>query len=243
MNPTDGYVLRSSATWSPPALGSDYDFVRAEVEGAYYRSVGRGIVLGASARLGSFLTRAGIGPDAFVPPEERFFAGGATSVRGFDRNGLGPGLYLASNATPGDADSVVVSDTLSVDYRPTGGASLAVVSAEARFPSPVLRDLLRLAVFVDAGTVGPERLWEDPSDWRVTPGLGFRIRTPVGPIRVDLGYNFYPPPVGDLYVTEVDEQSGEQRLVRIDDAFAPAAPSFWPPWDRLALHIAVGQAF
>lgn len=243
VNPTDGYVLRSTALWSPPVLGSDYDFLRADVETAFYRSVGRGIVVGASARVGSFLTQAGLGTRDFVPPEERFFAGGASSVRGFDRNTLGPGVYLVANGAARDSGTVVVSDTLSASFFPTGGASLAVVSTEARFPSPVLGDLLRLAVFVDAGTVGIGRVWEGLEDWRVTPGAGARIQTPVGPLRVDLAYNFYPPPVGRLYVNEVRPgDEGESRLVRLADDFqAPEPPML--SWSRLKLHIAVGQAF
>jgi outer membrane protein insertion porin family len=244
VNPTDGYVLRSTATWSTPALGSAYDFLRGDVEAAIYRSVGSGVVVGASARFGSFLTEAGLGTTDFVPPEERFFAGGASSVRGFDRNRLGPGVYLVDDGAAQEADSVMVSDSLSVDFQPTGGASLAVLSAEARFPSPVLRDLLRLAVFVDAGTVGINRLWEGVEDWRVTPGVGARVQTPVGPLRVDLAYNFYPPPVARLYVNDLETgDDGEfTRLVRKADAFQPPEAPAWS-WSRLRLHIAVGQAF
>lgn len=236
LNPTTGYQLRSSLVFSTPALLSDYDFLRATAEGAVYRSIGRGVVLAGSGRFGTFITQASIGPEDFIPPEERFFAGGASSVRGYDRFGLGPGLYLVRGGAPVDADTIVPSDSLSVTFFPTGGTSLGILNAEARFPSPFLRDLIRLALFVDAGTVGLEKLWSLDSTWRVTPGGGFRVQTPVGPIRIDLAYNPYRAPRARLFAND----AGTGQLVRIADEHRRADPSFL---DRLTLHIAVGQPF
>ncbi len=236
VNPTSGYVLRSSTSWSTPLLASDFEFLRLVGEGAIYRSVGRGWVLAGLARMGTFLTRATLGPNNFIPPEERFFAGGASSVRGFNRSALGPGLYLVGGDVP--LEKVIPSDSLPVDFFPTGGTSLAVLSAEARFPSPVLRDLVRLAAFVDAGTVGLSALWDASSQWRVTPGVGLRIQTPVGPARVDLAYNPHDPPRAALLA--VDAETGV--LIRVEDSFQPARPGDLD-WDRFTLHIAVGQAF
>ncbi len=237
VNPTGGYTLRSSGAWSTPILGSDFDFLRVSLETAVYRAVGDWTLAGF-ARFGSFITRASLGPDNFVPPEERFFAGGANSVRGYDRFALGPGLYLLQADTE-DPATVDPSETLPVQFFPTGGTSVGVLSVEARFPSPVLRDLLRLAVFVDAGTVGLEPIWKLESSWRVTPGAGLRISTPVGPARIDIGYNPYPEPEARLYAAEPGTGGG---LVRIADTFAPADPGAFD-LDRFRLHIAVGQAF
>jgi outer membrane protein assembly factor BamA len=241
VNPTDGYVLRSSASWSTSLLGSDFDFLRANVEGSIYQPIGGDWVLAGFARFGSFVTRASLGPDNFIPPEERFFAGGANSVRGFDRFSLGPGLYLLEpgDSAATDPRTIVPADTLPVEFFPTGGTSAGVLSVEARFPSPLLRDLLRLAVFVDAGTVGLDPIWELQSSWRVTPGLGLRIQTPVGPARVDLGYNPYPAQSASLYATD---PGPDGELVRIADDFQPAESGRFD-LDRFRLHIAVGQAF
>lgn len=236
VNATSGYVTRARTSWSTPILGSDYDFLRLSGDGAIYREVGRGWVVAGSARLGTFLSRATLGPTNFIPPEERFFAGGASSVRGFGRSTLGPGLYLVDDPVP--PDEVVVADTLSVEFFPTGGTSVGVVSAETRFPSPVLRDLVRLAVFVDAGTVGLSPVWHADSQWRITPGAGLRIQTPVGPARLDFGYNPYPPVRAPLLA--VDPESG--ALIRIADSFEPPTPA-WHDLDRFTLHLAVGQAF
>ncbi|NIP83938.1 MAG: BamA/TamA family outer membrane protein, partial [Gemmatimonadetes bacterium] len=241
VNPTGGHVLRSSLTWSAAFLQSDYEFLRANVEGSLYRSVGDGWVLAGFLRLGSLLTRSdpGAGPDdpAYLPPEERFFVGGANSVRGYERFELGPGVWLVDRSAWGDTVAPGVEDEPPVDFFPTGGASAAVASAEARLPSPFLSDLVRLALFVDAGIVGGStRLWEMEGDLLVTPGAGLRIQTPVGPARIDLGYNPNPLPTEALYFAD----PATNELSQITDAFQPPPPGFM---DRLKLHIAVGQAF
>lgn len=236
VNPTSGYVTRARTSWSTPLLGSEYDFLRLSGDGAIYGDVGSGWVLAGFMRFGTFLSRATLGPTNFIPPEERFFAGGASGVRGYGRSTLGPGLYLVDDATP--PDDIVVSDTLSVEFFATGGTSVGVLSAESRFPSPVLRNLIRLAVFVDAGTVGLSPIWNVDSQWRITPGAGLRIQTPVGPARLDFGYNPYPPARAPLLA--VDPESG--ALIRVSDSFEPRTPA-WSDLDRFTLHIAVGQAF
>jgi outer membrane protein assembly factor BamA len=115
-----------------------------------------------------------------------------------------------------------------------GGTTSAIATLELRFPSPFLSDRMRLAAFVDAGTVQVGGLDALGSGWRVTPGVGLRIRSPVGPIRMDLAFNPQAPPTGELF--EIPEEGGpipigvlfqkEQTLLR-----------------RLQFHLAVGQAF
>lgn len=237
INPTDGYVIRSAVQWATPLMGSSFDFVRTSVDGSIYRPVRPRWVLAGRLRLGTFLTDATIGAEDFVAPEERFFAGGASSVRGFTRNEMGPGIWLFRNdddIRPEDVDPS--RGDLPVRFIPSGGTSVAVASAELRFPSPVLPDLARFAAFVDAGTVGLDPLWKMGSRWHVTPGAGVRIQTPVGPARVDLAYNFYPNPKQPLFVPDPDTNA----LVRVDDSYQPDAPSVW---GRFRIHVAVGQAF
>jgi outer membrane protein assembly factor BamA len=239
INPTSGDVLRAGLFWSAGPLGSDDDFLRANLEGSLYRSLGNGWVISGFLRLGSFLTRSDPTGEGFIPPEERFFAGGANSVRGYDRFDLGPGVWVVDEGRlpeGQDPTAVVPADTPAVDFFATGGVSVSVASIEARFPSPVLRRLARLAVFVDAGAVGLSRLWELDAQWRVTPGAGIRIQTPVGPARIDLGFNPYPSPGARLYAE--DPETGD--LERLADDYQPPPPSFM---DRLKLHIGVGQAF
>jgi outer membrane protein insertion porin family len=230
VSPTSGYALRASTVWSSRFLASDYDFVRASGDISAYRPLRPSWVLAAHLRAGSFLTRAGLELEDFVPPEERFFAGGANSVRGYPRNQLGPGVWLYEGTEAPDT----ISGALPVSFFPTGGVSVVVVSAELRFPAPWFRERVGMAAFVDAGMIGLEPLWRAREPWRVTPGAGIRVETPVGPARIDLSYNPNPPPRGPLLVADAG------GLRRIAEGFRPDPPGFWR---RLQLHVAVGQAF
>jgi outer membrane protein assembly factor BamA len=112
-----------------------------------------------------------------------------------------------------------------------------VASVELRLPSPVLPRLVRLAAFLDGGAVGGGSLWDmSPSDWQLTPGAGLRLQTPVGPVRFDVAYNPHGRPGGPLLLT--DTASGTIR--RVGD-YRPGAPSSF--FQRLRLHLAIGQAF
>jgi len=145
----------------------------------------------------------------FIPPSERLYAGGPTTVRGFAQNELGSAIYIASApyqvlapAQSGLPDTVV-RDTSGALRRvvPVGGNSLVVGNIELRLRSPVLPDLLQLTLFTDAGEV-----WNRGSTsalggvkLKVTPGIQVTAFSPVGPVRAAIGYNPYRRPVGPLY--------------------------------------------
>ena len=229
LNATRGYTARSAVAWAAPWLGSTLTFVRWTGEGSWYRTLRPGWVFASSVRLGNFFRTASLNPerpaDDFLPPEERFYAGGATTVRGYSPNALGRGVYVTRG--PGRDTSFV----------PVGGTSLGIVNGEVRFPSPLFPRLTRLAFFVDAGAVGTGNIWNlDASDWRYTPGVGLRIATPVGPARVDLAYNPYNPPRGVLFLAHEDSS----RIIPLTTDYAPPPPSFF---GRLRVHVAIGQAF
>ncbi len=126
----------------------------------------------------------------FIPPEHRFYAGGPNDVRGFERNELGPVVYVVRKA---EVDSAAAQDrpirTDSVQVSATGGNALAIGNIELRVPSPIFGERLRLAAFVDAGGAW-QRGDRDPVI-RVTPGIGMRLNTPLGPARLDVAYNPY----------------------------------------------------
>lgn len=236
LNASRGHVLRSAVAWAAPWLGSTITFVRWTGEAAIYRTIAPGWVFAGSTRLGNFFRTASVNPDRpaddFLPPEERFFAGGATTVRGFSPNALGRGVYITSDTLQQNGSFIDEAT-----FVPTGGTSLGLVNAEVRFPSPLFPRLLRLALFVDAGAVGTGNVWNlDASDWRYTPGAGLRVTTPVGPARVDLSYNPYGPQRSVLFFA--DETNGSITPVR--DDFANPAPGFF---ERLRVHVAIGQAF
>ena len=233
LDPTDGYRFNSGFAWATPLLGSDVRYVRLTGEGSMVRTLKPGWVGAFALRIGNFFSTASLDPDRnFLPPEERFYAGGQSSVRGFTRNALGPGVYVTSDTLDSGAP-----DTTAAEFIPVGGTALTVASVEVRFPSPFLPQLVRLAGFIDAGNVGFGNFWDlERGSWRVTPGVGLRLNTPVGPVRVDVGYNPHGPRPEPLYYA--DPEAG--TLVQIRETFTPPSPSFW---DRLRVHLAVGQAF
>lgn len=231
VNPTRGFNLRSTVDWAAGWLQSSSRFVRWTGEVDRFDPVGGGSVLATALRLGTFFGTGRLSPqNNFLPPEERFYAGGQNTVRGFDRNQLGPGVWWTDSISVNAVGDTVPGATTFV---PTGGRSLGIANVELRTPSPFLRDRLSLAWFVDAGAVSSGQLVK-LGGWRVTPGFGVRAGTPVGPFRFDIAYSPYPANEGPLFF------AGPSELVRIRDTFKPPPPSFL---GRLHFTLAVGQAF
>ncbi len=104
-----------------------------------------------------------------LPASVRFFAGGDTTVRGFSLDRLGD------------------ARTISPSGFPTGGNSEVVLNAELRVS--VLGRRAEVVGFLDAGSVFPRATDLNITKLRSAAGFGFRYRSPVGPIRVDLGFN------------------------------------------------------
>ena len=153
---TRGWLLLSDLEYSPPSLGSDLRFVKYLLQQRYYRTAGP-VVLATSARLG---LATAFGQNLL--PQERFFAGGGNSVRGYGEDEL----------SPNDA------------FGPVGGNALVVLNLEVRFP---VFKIVRGVSFFDAGrafdTVGHVAL----TDLSSGTGAGVRIQTPIALIRVDYG--------------------------------------------------------
>jgi outer membrane protein assembly factor BamA len=223
-----GYLARGSIDWASAAFGSDDNYLRLLLEGSTYRTLRPGWVLAGNLRGGRFI-RGLLGPDVgYIPPEQRFYAGGPNSVRGFTRNALGPTSYVVPLV-----DGTFSEDTI---RSATGGTQMLVSSIELRMPSPFMSELTRLAVFLDAGHVtAPGSGLRSPGGIRFTPGAGVRFLTPVGPFRLDLAYNPYPPEIGPLYL--IDPAAG---LILIDSAYRPEPGGFL---SRLRVQFALGQAF
>jgi hypothetical protein len=96
----------------------------------------------------------------------------------------------------------------------------------------VFRSRLRLAAFVDAGTVWTRG--QTSAAVRVTPGVGLRINTPLGPARLDVAYNPYRLQAGQLYQFD---STGTLTAVAGQESFVLDRKS------HITYHIAVGQAF
>jgi outer membrane protein assembly complex protein YaeT len=235
LNPTRGWNATLEATSSSRFIGSSplEEFNRVVAEVAWYRSLSRDVVLTWRLRGGLlFSPKATFDSSSvnFVPPEQRFYAGGPNDVRGYDQNELGPVVYVAPDSL---IDSVGNVPPGKAQVFPTGGNTLAIANVELRLPSPIFNARVRWAVFVDAGL-----LYErnnpaiSPRLVRVTPGVGLRIATPLGPARLDVAYNGYDRPPGALYGLT---SSGDLILRR--EGFSQSRNHGY------TIHIAVGQPF
>jgi len=170
LDPTRGILASYLAEGAVDALGSEFEFLRQQAELRLFQPL--------PARFGGVL-RMKVGSvdpfrsDDYVPISKRFFAGGATSLRGYAFHDVG------------DKDA---------HGKPLGGFSLLEISAELRIP---LTERLRGVLFLDAGNVFAEPYRLDGGNLLYGAGVGVRYRTPIGPVSVDLGYKLNPESAGE----------------------------------------------
>jgi outer membrane protein assembly factor BamA len=149
-------------------------YLRAELSGAWYHTFENDwqIVLGGA---GGVLVPSGDGVD--LPINLRLFNGGAHSVRSFPERELGP----------------------TVEGYPTGGEGMWHANAE------LIRKLagsFKAVGFVDAGSLSRECGKLGSGDIEVAVGLGLRLDLPIGPVRLEYGYNLtrdMAEPTGTLH--------------------------------------------
>ena len=168
VNARSGYTLDGHLEQAGRWLQGDYDFVETIIEGRAYASLGRFAVVAVKARGGSIGAPGG-DSNLKVPFYRRYWLGGATSLRGWGRFEVSP-LYQG---------------------QPIGGHTMFESSAEFRVP---IWGNLSAVLFGDAGNVW-NNAWDfNLSDLRYDIGPGLRYLTPIGPVRVDLGYQLNPIP-------------------------------------------------
>ena len=166
------------------AIGASASFTRFLGQNAYYRPLPHGLVWANSVRLGLAKPFA----DSRIPTSERFFTGGGTTLRGFPINGAGPQRKILVCSNPNDPTTC---STITV---PLGGNMLFVINSEIRFPLKILENLGG-AVFYDGGNVYANiNLHQFADQFSHTVGVGLRYRTPIGPVRFDIGRNLTPIP-------------------------------------------------
>lgn len=214
-DPTGGDYLTAEYNVSFPVLGANIGFQKFQASYNYYYSfpslryltlAARGIIgMGSVFAGGDRFNNAQFPSlNGLLPISERFYAGGANTLRGFNFEEAGPrvaivptGIFRNSHGNPVTLDPFTI---------PFGGNALASVNLEARVP---LTNSLRVVPFYDGGnvfrrvgdifkapTVPPNNveLQNQRALWTHTLGLGFRLKTPVGgEFGVDYGRLLNPP--------------------------------------------------
>jgi outer membrane protein assembly complex protein YaeT len=200
------------------SFGSQSDFLRLLYRNSSYHRVRGDLILARMTTLGGMYSLGGRSPEKDVPLPERFFSGGGATHRGFPDNQAGP-------------------RDLSTGF-PIGGKALVMNSLELRVPligesiggvfyhdmGNVFRDLDKISFRVNQ---------RDVQDFDYTVhavGIGIRYRTPVGPVRFDIGYSPNAPRFfGFRGTREQLIAGGGQRLVQRINA--------------IQFHFSLGQTF
>jgi outer membrane protein assembly complex protein YaeT len=203
-DPIDSYrgvYTTSNFDIASSIFGSESNFARLVLSNSSYHIIKksgpeRQWVLARATRIG-IEEPFGSFTQAFVPLPERFFAGGSNSHRGFAINQAGP-------------------RDLETGF-PIGGNALFINNIELRTPPvalPFVEENLSFVFFHDAGNVFTSTEQMVKNLWRFSQpqlgackgallcnfdfmshavGTGLRYKTPIGPVRFDLGYNLNPP--------------------------------------------------
>ena len=176
LDASKGTFLSQAFAYSPSWLGSDRPYLkyygqyfhyfplRSEKPKPFTNEIIRArLVFATGVRIG---LANGIGGD--VPTSERFYAGGSTTMRGFEQNAVGP---------------------VGVNNVPAGGNAVFILNNELRVP--VIR-IIDGVVFVDVGNVYPTIKDFSFTDLRESAGVGLRLRTPWVLLRTDYGWVLDP---------------------------------------------------
>jgi outer membrane protein assembly factor BamA len=212
VNPRSGYLVRAESRNSATFIGSNpaLTFAKAVGDFGWYHPLGWGNVFALRLRGGAIFGGGASNGTRLPPPQERLYAGGATSVRGFQQNELGELLYVLTDTA---VQSVVIDDTTqyfevrpggrSERVVPVGGNSLFVANIDYRVRDPFFPELLQYTFFSDVGSVWnrEQRLKNLGFRGYWTPGVGVRVFSPVGPIQVNVGYNRYDQRKGPALYT------------------------------------------
>ena len=192
-NPLDahkGIYESFQVDMNPGFLGSNTSFGRFMGQTAYYKSLNKdsSLVWANSLRLGMEHAFGG----SHIPISESFFSGGGSTLRGFSLNGAGPQrqVLVCPTDNPNCGEQITV---------PVGGEQLVIFNSELRFPMgispPIIGGTLGGAVFYDAGNVYSNVSFKNvATDLTHTVGFGLRYKTPVGPVRIDIGHLLNGPP-------------------------------------------------
>ncbi|MFM1919424.1 MAG: hypothetical protein RLZZ303_1058 [Candidatus Hydrogenedentota bacterium] len=176
---------RQMLSWEVAGLGGDHEFFKVMLDSEWWIPLDdeRKWVL-------SFRTREGYvkeyGDSDYVPLQDRMYAGGTGSVRGYDARDIGPRSR----------------DWIFYDDFAVGGNFNWITNTELKYAAT---DILRVYAFVDSGGVWSDEFHYGDEDIQFSAGVGLGARIPqFGPIRVDYGFAINPrddQPSGRLHLS------------------------------------------
>jgi outer membrane protein insertion porin family len=163
-NPAHGWNNRASVEYAGGLMGGDSAFVKLEGDVSYYHPIWKAIIGHVRGGIG-YVTE---GSGGRLPIYEKFFLGGIDSVRGFKYGRISP-------IDPETGDRI-------------GGEYNGFMQLETIFP--LLKNMgLNGVCFLDMGNVWAKDSGYDLGDLRKSLGLGVRWLSPMGPLRIEWGYN------------------------------------------------------
>jgi len=190
LNAHRGYQVAAHAEEAGRIVPGSFNYYAASADVRHYLPITDNVVFASRLQIGNIRP---VGSDpSNVPFAKKYFLGGATSIRGWGRYEVSP----------------------LIDGQPVGGNSMIAISEELRAS---IHGNFGGVLFLDAGNVWAQSLGFKLNDLLYAVGPGLRYQTPIGPIRLDLGYQLNPVP--ELIVNGT------------------------PQTRRYRLHFSIGQAF
>jgi outer membrane protein insertion porin family len=242
-NPRRGWLLRPSAEFTVPAAFTTVQFARLDLTASGFYPLSRKLVLASRISAGRLFP---FGKSVPAPGEDPIFsfirlrdesmtAGGTNDVRGWGNRQLGPKFPEVEARIEG-SDTIFNSD----QYVPIGALARLSGSLELRLPAPGLPSAWGIYLFLDGG-----RVWTpddrfvlavpvpQDTDFHFSTGTGLSYQTPVGAVRLSLGYKLNP--------SALDVRDPDKVLNAVVNGLPVS--SVEPDWSRrLHLHLSLGLA-
>lgn len=159
LNPKQGSKINTNISYSGLGFNSQFHYYKIDLLIRKYFSFNQNVTVATKLKVGVMQS---VMNDPETPIEDRYFAGGASSLRGWGRHNIYP---------------------INMDGFAIGGNSLLEGSIELRYP---IYDILGGALFIDFGNVWADSYKFDFNALHYNTGFGLRVKTPIGPVRVDM---------------------------------------------------------